>query len=97
MELKLTKDAIEHIAELARLDFIENEKEELAFEMEKIISHFDKLDEVDTSYVKATEHVIPLKNVFREDEVESSFNREEMLKNAPEKEGGCFKVPKILE
>jgi len=95
--LKLTKDAIEHIAELARLDFIENEKEELAFEMEKIISHFDKLDEVDTSYVKATEHVIPLKNVFREDEVESSFNREEMLKNAPEKEGGCFKVPKILE
>jgi aspartyl-tRNA(Asn)/glutamyl-tRNA(Gln) amidotransferase subunit C len=97
VELKLTKDAIEHIAELARLDFIENEKEELAFEMEKIISHFDKLDEVDTSYVKATEHVIPLKNVFREDEVESSFNREEMLKNAPEKEGGCFKVPKILE
>ena len=52
---------------------------------------------MDTSYVKATEHVIPLKNVFREDEVESSFNREEMLKNAPEKEGGCFKVPKILE
>ena len=36
MELKLTKDAIEHIAELARLDLTENEKEELVFEMEKL-------------------------------------------------------------
>ena len=54
MELKFTKGTIEHIAELARLEFTEKEKEELALYMEKIISHFDKLDELDTSYVKAT-------------------------------------------
>jgi aspartyl-tRNA(Asn)/glutamyl-tRNA(Gln) amidotransferase subunit C len=95
--LKLTKDTIEHIAELARLDLTDNEKEELVFEMEKVISHFDKLGELDTLYVKATEHIIPLKNVFREDEVENSFNREKMLKNTSKKEDGCFKVPKILE
>jgi aspartyl-tRNA(Asn)/glutamyl-tRNA(Gln) amidotransferase subunit C len=97
VELKFTKGTIEHIAELARLEFTEEEKEELALYMEKIISHLDKLDELDTSYVKATEHIIPLNNVFREDEVENSFDRDEMLKNAPEKGSGCFKVPKILE
>lgn len=95
--MKLSKETIDHIAELARLDFTEEEKEELVLDMEKVISYLDKLDELDTSYVKVTEHIIPLKNVFREDEVESSFDREEMLKNAPKEEAGYFKVPKILE
>lgn len=95
--MNVTKDTINHVAQLARLDFTEKEKKELVFNMEKIISYFDKLDELDTLYVKATEHVVLLNNVFREDKVENSFEREEVLKNTPEKENGCFKVPKILE
>lgn len=95
--MKVTKDTINHVAELARLDFTENEKDELARDMGKKALCFDKLDQLDTLYVKATEHVVPLKNVFREDEVKNSFKREQVLKNAPEKENGCFKVPKILE
>ncbi|MDQ2085947.1 Asp-tRNA(Asn)/Glu-tRNA(Gln) amidotransferase subunit GatC [Herbivorax sp. ANBcel31] len=95
--MKVTKDTIEHVANLARLNFTDKEKEELILDMEKIISYVDKLDELETSYVEATQHVIQLKNVFREDKVEDYFKREKILKNAPEKKDGCFKVPKIVE
>ena len=86
-----------HVANLARLELIEEEKERFILDMEKIISYFDKLSNLDTSEIKPTEHVIPITNVFRDDKVCNSYDREMMLMNAPSKEKGCFKVPKIME
>jgi aspartyl-tRNA(Asn)/glutamyl-tRNA(Gln) amidotransferase subunit C len=57
----------------------------------------DVLGELDTENVKPTAHVLPLKNVFREDVVKPSLDRDLALSNAPEREDGYFKVPKILE
>ena len=95
--MKVTRDTIEHIAGLARLNITEAEKDKLTLEMENILSHVDKLNELDTSGIKPMEHVIPLKNVLREDKVEKSYDRDIMLANAPSSEDGCFKVPKVVE
>lgn len=95
--MKVTKETIEHVAKLARLNITEHEKEKLTYEMENIISYVDKLNELDTTGVKPMEHVIPMKNVFRDDNVEKSYDREKILSNAPSKEDGCFKVPKVVE
>ena len=95
--MKITKDTIEHVANLARLNLTEDEKARLTLDMENIISYVDKLNELDTSNVKPTDHVIPVRNVFREDNVEPSYSKEKILANAPVQEEGCFKVPKIVE
>ena len=95
--MKVTKETIEHVANLARLNISEQEKEKLTTEMESIISYVDKLNELDTSGIMPTAHVIPVKNVFREDKVAKSFDREKILSNAPSAEDGCFKVPKVVE
>lgn len=95
--MKVTKETIEHVANLARLNLTDTEKEKLTSEMENIISYVDKLNELDTLNVKPKEHVIPVKNVFRKDRVEKSYEREKILENAPSWEDGCFKVPKVVE
>ncbi|MCX7746749.1 MAG: Asp-tRNA(Asn)/Glu-tRNA(Gln) amidotransferase subunit GatC [Clostridia bacterium] len=95
--MKINKEMIEHVANLARLNLTEGEKEKLTKEMENILSYVDKLNELDTSNVNPTAHVMPIKNVFREDQVQKSFDRDKILMNAPSKEEGCFKVPKVVE
>ncbi|MCF6097119.1 Asp-tRNA(Asn)/Glu-tRNA(Gln) amidotransferase subunit GatC [Thermovorax subterraneus] len=95
--MKITIETVEHVANLARLYLSEEEKAEMANTLSSILDYMDKLNELDTTDVPPTAHIIPLKNVFREDVVKESLPREEALKNAPEKERGFFKVPRIIE
>ena len=95
--MKVTRETIQHVADLARLNLTETEKERLTSDMEKIISYVDKLNELDTSGILPMEHVIPIRNVLREDKAEKSYDREKILANAPLSEDGCFKVPKVVE
>ncbi|GAE87454.1 Asp-tRNA(Asn)/Glu-tRNA(Gln) amidotransferase subunit GatC [Acetivibrio straminisolvens] len=95
--MKVTKETIEYVANLARLKLTEEEKEKFIRDMENIISYVDKLNELDTSEIAPTDHVIPINNVFRDDEVLDSYPKDKMLMNAPSKENGCFKVPKVVE
>ena len=95
--MKVTRETIEYVAGLARLNLTEEEKEKLALQMEDIITWVDKLNELDTSNVPPTSHVKPVHNVFREDVVKESYDREKILAHAPSQEEGCFKVPKVVE
>ncbi len=95
--MKVTRETIQHVADLARLNITEAEMDKLTFEMEDIISYVDKLNELDTKDVRPMEHVIPIQNVLREDRVTGSFDREKLLKSAPSQENGCYKVPKVVE
>jgi aspartyl-tRNA(Asn)/glutamyl-tRNA(Gln) amidotransferase subunit C len=95
--MKITRETIEHVANLSRLNLTEQEINKLIGEMENIITFVDKLNELDTSEVPQTAHVLPIKNVFREDISKESFDREKLLANAPSQEGGCLKVPKVVE
>ncbi len=88
---------MEHVAKLARLRLTEEEKEKFGKQLSEILEYVEKLNELDTEKVKPAPHVVPLKNVMREDEVKPSLSVEEALANAPAREGKYFKVPKIIE
>lgn len=94
---RITREMVEHVAMLARLGLSEEEKAIFEEQLDRILAYAEKINELDTSDVEPTSHVITLKNVMRDDEVKGSFPREEIIMNAPEKERGFFKVPKIVE
>ena len=95
--MKLSKQEVEHVAKLARLAITDEEKERYSQQLSNILTYIEKLKELDTSKVEPTSHVLPMKNIFREDEVRPSLPREEILKNAPDRAEEFFRVPKIIE
>ena len=94
--MPVTIKDVEHVAKLARLEFTESEKETFTHQLNEILAYVEKLNELDTTNVEPLSHVIELNNVFREDIVKPSYPREEMLKNAPDKDEKFFKVPKVI-
>lgn len=95
--MKISKKDIEHVAELARIYITDEEKISLESELSSIIDFADKLSELDTNGVEPAAHAIHVQNVFRNDEVVPSYKRDELIENAPEKQAGCFAVPRIVE
>ncbi len=95
--MKITKKDVEHVAKLARLKLTEEEKEKFGKQLSRILEYVEKLNELDTDKAEPTSHVVPLKNVMREDKIKPSLPVEEVLANAPVREGKYFKVPKIIE
>ncbi len=95
--MKITRKEVEHVARLARLELTAEEKERMQTQLDSILSYIDKLNELDTSAVEPTSHVLPMTNVFREDEVVPSLSQEEVLLNAPDRHELFFRVPRILE
>lgn len=93
----ITKKDVEYVAALSRLEFSEDEKEMYAGQLNAILEYVNQLNELDTEGVKPTYHVMPVANVFREDEVSPSMERDNVLMNAPVTQEGCFKVPRIIE
>lgn len=92
----LTRQEVEHVALLARLELTEEEKDLYTRQLQDILEYAARLNELDTTDVPPTSHVLPLCNVFREDDVGEHLSPEEVLANAPEREGGFFKVPRIV-
>ena len=74
--MKITKKEVEHVALLARLKFSEEEKETFVKQLSGILGYVEKLNEVDTSNIEPTSHVIKMQNVFRDDVVTDSLPRE---------------------
>ncbi len=95
--MKISKSDVEYVAKLARLALTEEEKDKFCTQLNQILVYMEKLNELDTKDVPPTSHVLPLENVWREDEVKSFANTEKILNNAPEKEGRYFKVKKVIE
>ena len=93
----ISKEQVEHVAKLARLEVSEDEKAMFARQLSAILTYMDQLKEVDTEGVEPTATVLPTENVFREDEVTPSLTQEQALANAPDQSEGFFRVPKILE
>lgn len=87
---------LEYVAKLARIGLSKEEIEKFSPQLSKVLDYINKLSELDTEEISPTTHVIDIKNVLREDKVKEPLAREEVLKNAPDKEDGCFKVPKVI-
>lgn len=96
--MKITIKDVEHVAALSMLYVSEEDKLGLQKNLDDIIAHVQKLNELDTDGVEPTTYILPQKNIFREDAVrETNIAREELLANAPAQEDGYFLVPKVVE
>lgn len=95
--MAISRDDVRHVAELARLDFSEDEEAKMAEELSQILEYVDKLNELDTSGVPPMSHVLDVTNVFRPDEVEQRIDRDQALEAAPEADDEYFRVPKVIE
>jgi len=93
----VSREVVEHVAMLARLAVTEAEKDRLQKELGRILEHADRLQAIDVEGVEGTSHVIPMTNVFREDEVGESLDPEEVVANAPDAADDFFRVPRIVE
>ena len=88
---------IDKIAELARLKLKPEERGKLQKDLDAILAYVEKLNQVKTENVEPMNHVMNAENVMRQDKVETSDIREEVLKHAPERDGNFFKVPKVVD
>ncbi|MBP1757031.1 MAG: Aspartyl-tRNA(Asn) amidotransferase subunit - Glutamyl-tRNA(Gln) amidotransferase subunit [Firmicutes bacterium] len=95
--MKITEETISYVAALAKLRVSEDEKEQVAKDLDHILEYIETMNKLDTEGVEPMSHVLPVKNVFREDEVVNENQREELLKNAPKRIEGSFAVPKTVE
>ena len=94
---KITEGDVRHVALLSRLDFNEQEVQRFTKDLNNILAHVEKLNELDTANVEPTSHSLKMENVFREDEVQPSLTSDQALANAPDREGSFFKVPQIIQ
>ena len=95
--MAISREQVEHVAHLARLGLSDDETNRLQQQLSQILGHMQMIDRLDTSAIPPTAQVIPLSSVMREDEPRPSRPVEEILKNAPRREGPFFKVPPVLE
>ncbi len=93
----ITREDVEHVALLARLELSEAETEKFTRQLNDILQAVDKLKKLDTTNVEPTAHAAPMKNVFRADRARPSWPQEAILANAPDPVDGFFRVPKIME
>ena len=95
--MAVTIDDVRSVATLARLSFSAAEEERLTGELNRILEYMEKLAELDTDLVEPTSHVVPITNAFRPDEVRAFPDGGELLAAAPQRQGGYFRVPRIIE
>ena len=84
------------VAKLARLDLTPEHLERMTAQLSGMLEHFADIDALDLGEVVPMTQPYPLQNVFREDVVAPSLDRDEVLAAAPEAENGRFRVPPIL-
>ena len=95
--MKISREEVLHIALLARLGLTEEEVARLSEQLSNILENFEALQQVDTADTPPTAQSIALQNVVSDDEVASSLPPDQVLANAPQKEGGLFRVRAVLE
>lgn len=95
--MKITKETIDYVAALSKLQLTEEEGVKVMNDMEKILSYMETMDRLDTEQVAPMSHVFETTNVFREDTVVNTNQREILLSNTKSKKDGCFMVPKTVD
>ena len=94
--MSLTHEQVEKVSLLARLQLTAQELETLTAQLGQIVEYVELLSELDTEDVEPMAHAVELKNVFADDGVRQSVDRELMLSNAPNRDDECYLVPAVL-
>lgn len=94
--MKISPEEVAHVAALARLRLSPEQSAKLTGQLNDILTHMDKLGELDTTGVPSTNHALALTGALRPDEARPSMPRQEGLANAPESDGISFIVPRVI-
>ena len=94
--MKISKEEVERVARLARLDLSGDEVDTMTGQLDSILQYVAKLDKLDTTGVVVTTHTQDVVNAFRDDEVRDSLPREKALAACPRQNGETFVVPKVI-
>ena len=93
----ISQQEVEYIAKLSKLELSNEKLEKMTSDLSSIVEFENSLAKINIDGVMPTAHILDIKNVFKEDKVENSYKREDILKNAPESQAGCISVPKVVE
>jgi aspartyl-tRNA(Asn)/glutamyl-tRNA(Gln) amidotransferase subunit C len=96
MSEKLTEQQVRHVAKLARLNCSDEEITKFTSQLSAILEYVAQLEELDTTNVEPLAHCLPVHNVLRDDCIKPSLSNDDALKNAPQRDGEFFAVPKVL-
>ncbi len=95
--MQLSKETVQYVAHLARIELKDNELEKLSHQLKDILNFIEKLKALDVKDTDPTSHILPLSNILREDALSASLPINQTLANAPERKGNFFVVPKVIE
>lgn len=95
--MKITNELVGYVADLSRIRLDETQTEQMKEKLNAVLDYMDILNQMDTAQIEPMSHVFPVQNVMREDTVEPSYDRAELLKNAPDHTDETFVVPKTVE
>lgn len=95
--MKITEKMVDYVSTLSRLKLQEEDRVQIASELERILEFMDVLNTLDTEGVEPMSHIFPIKNILRSDTVELSTDRGLLLQNAPIPDETAFLVPKTVE
>ncbi|MFA6451325.1 MAG: Asp-tRNA(Asn)/Glu-tRNA(Gln) amidotransferase subunit GatC [bacterium] len=95
--MAISRDEVKQVAFLSRLEMSDDELGKFTGQLSQILEYASMLNELDMEDVPPTSHVVPMKNVFREDVAKESYPIEKVLANAPEPLGNFFRVPRVID
>lgn len=95
--MTITKETIDYVAHLARIELEPNELEKISGQLKSILGFIDKLSNANINNVDPTSYILPISNVLREDSVKQSIGSNKVLENAPLACENFFIVPKVIE
>ncbi len=95
--MTLTREQVEHVAHLARLKLSDEEIERYREQLSAVLDYVEMLNGLDTAAIPPTATVLPLRTVLRHDEPGPSFSPDDILANAPNRDGQFFRVHAILD
>ena len=96
MSDRITREEVVHVAKLARLELATDEIDAFTEQLARVLEHAADVESLEVDDVPPTSHPLPLVNVFREDVVTPSIDRDEVLAQAPLAESDMFRVPPVL-
>jgi len=97
INVKLTRDEVRHVAELAKLQLSDAELDEYAGQLGQILTYAQQVQSVDTSAVPPTPHILPLSNVLADDMSQTCLSAAQAVDNAPDADEGYFRVIAVFD
>lgn len=97
LNVTLSLEEVEHIAELARLELTDEEKARYQQQLSEILEYVARLQALDTAQIDQTFSVLPPRNILRSDRARPGMSVDDLLRNAPDTEGAQFRIPSVLD